>query len=73
MAILEILIYAALIVSIPLALLYGVYWIRAYFAMMQTQGRVSCPHCAELIQPEARVCRFCQREIESKNPRGLFQ
>jgi hypothetical protein len=23
-----------------------------------------CPHCAELIKPEAKVCRFCGRDIE---------
>lgn len=22
-----------------------------------------CPHCGELIRPEAKVCRYCQREI----------
>ncbi len=23
-----------------------------------------CPHCAEPIQPAAKICRFCQREVE---------
>lgn len=22
-----------------------------------------CPHCAELVKSEAKVCRYCQREI----------
>ncbi len=22
-----------------------------------------CPHCAEKIQPDAKVCRFCQRDV----------
>jgi hypothetical protein len=24
----------------------------------------TCPHCAEVIKKEAKVCRFCEREIE---------
>lgn len=23
-----------------------------------------CPHCAEMIKREARVCRYCQRDVE---------
>lgn len=26
-------------------------------------GRVNCPHCAELIMPEAKVCPFCRRDL----------
>lgn len=22
-----------------------------------------CPHCGELVKPEAKVCRYCQREL----------
>jgi len=27
-------------------------------------GRQPCPHCAEMILPEARVCPFCRLEVE---------
>lgn len=27
-----------------------------------------CPHCAEKIKKSAVVCRFCHRELESKQP-----
>ena len=26
-------------------------------------GRRPCPHCAEMIRPEARVCPHCQRDL----------
>ena len=22
-----------------------------------------CPHCAEMVKPDAKVCRYCQREL----------
>jgi hypothetical protein len=41
-------------------------------------GGKTCPHCAEKIKGDAKVCRYCQRdvasvEIENKPPRSLFQ
>lgn len=30
---------------------------------MVPSGRVACPHCAEMIQAAARVCRFCGRNV----------
>ncbi len=32
------------------------------------QTRRSCPHCAEMIMREAKVCRFCGREVEPLAP-----
>ncbi len=31
---------------------------------ISTERRIRCPYCAEWIQPEAKVCRFCKREIK---------
>lgn len=78
MALIELLIAIAFLLGALLALVYGLYWIRAQFLLLEQQGRVPCPHCAELIQPAAKTCRFCQREVGDlldtpKSPRGLFQ
>jgi hypothetical protein len=29
----------------------------------RSQGLIRCPSCAELIEPEARVCRHCGRDV----------
>lgn len=31
-------------------------------------GGRKCPHCAEIIRPEANVCRFCGRDVEPAPP-----
>jgi len=30
--------------------------------------RVPCPHCRELIHPEATLCPFCRQALFSKKP-----
>lgn len=33
--------------------------------ILQEQNTQKCPRCAELIQREAKVCRFCSAEVVS--------
>lgn len=37
----------------------------------------SCPYCAERIRKQARICRYCQRDVRDaefeNRPKGLFQ
>ena len=39
---------------------------------VRSQGRVSCPHCAELIMPEAHVCPYCQQDVAAPAPAGAL-
>ena len=32
-------------------------------AQQQAAGNVKCPHCAEWIRPEAKVCKHCGRDV----------
>jgi len=29
----------------------------------RSSGRVACPHCAEFIKPQARVCPHCRQSL----------
>lgn len=34
-------------------------------------ARRPCPHCAEAILPNAKVCRFCGRDVEPMSEDGV--
>jgi len=39
--------------------------------MAERSGLKKCPDCAEFVQPEARICRFCGHEFLSERAGNL--
>lgn len=36
-------------------------------ARQLSEGMKKCPYCAELVKEEAKVCRYCNRELAENN------
>jgi hypothetical protein len=51
------------IVGIAIGLLKKPDQARLERAALSSGGMKKCPYCAELIKSEARVCRFCSRDL----------
>ena len=54
---------ALFIVALPHALIMAPDREAVEARAIAEEDRRKCPHCAELIKREARVCRFCGRDV----------
>ncbi len=62
-------IYGALllIVALPHALMLQTDLVAVDRRAVQSGESRKCPHCAELVRRDAKICRYCQRDLEPLN------
>ena len=53
-----------LIILVGVAVVFGIVLAIVMIAKkMDNSGKKRCPYCAELIQAQAQICRFCNRPV----------
>lgn len=57
-----------LVVALPVAITLKNHRPTLDRRAMAHGGGVRCPYCAEIIRPQAKVCRFCGRDQPSPTP-----
>jgi hypothetical protein len=60
----EAIVILAVFVAIAIVLLKGFDKISGRHRADDNEERVPCPMCAEMILPQAKICRFCKSSVK---------